>query len=193
MICKLPKRWILDCRSTSKTVQLQMKYEFNVNGYVFTVRELKSGKNYRIIMKKVNKILNHENKKEERDNNLMHMSQMPQMQEMVIMPVKHRIEEKTNIKPHNVELSQKRTKIEKKPVKVKIEENANNKPHNVELSQEKTNIEKKLFFLGFMLGSLNLITIALYTIIAILLRICKNHKKDSNYLVVNYNAKGEFV
>ena len=193
MICKLPKRWILDCRSTSKTVQLQMMYEFNVNGYVFTVRELKSGKNYRIIMKKVNKILDHENKKEERDNNLMHMSQMPQMQEMVIMPVKHRIEEKTNIKPHNVELSQKRTKIEKKPVKVKIEENANNKPQNVELSQEKTNIEKKLFFLGFMLGSLNLITIALYTMVAILLRICKNHKKDSNYLVVNYNAKGEFV
>ena len=193
MICKLPKRWILDCRSTSKTVQLQMKYEFNVNGYVFTVRELKSGKNYRIIMKKVNKILHHENKKEERDNNLMHMSQMPQMQEMVIMPVKHRIEEKANIKPHNVQLSQNRTNIENKPVKVKIEENANNKPHNVELSQEKTNIEKKLFFLGFMLGSLNLITIALYTMIAILLRICKNHKKDSNYLVVNYNAKGEFV
>ena len=90
-------------------------------------------------------------------------------------------------------MSQKRTKIEKKPVKVKIEENANNKPHNVELSQEKTNIEKKLFFLGFILGSLNLITIALYTMVAILLRICKNHKKDSNYLVVNYNAKGEFV
>ena len=192
MICKLPKRWILDCRSTSKTVQLQMKYEFNVNGYVFTVRELKSGKNYRIIMKKVNKILNHENIKEGSDNNLMHMSQMPQMQEMVIMPVKHRIEEKANIKPHNV-LSQKRTKIENKPVKVRIEENAKIKPQNVELSQEKTNIEKKLFFLGFMLGSLNLITIALYTIIAILLRICKNHKKDSNYLVVNYNAKGEFV
>ena len=170
-----------------------MMYEFNVNGYVFTVRELKSGKNYRIIMKKVNKILNHENKKEERDNNLMHMSQMPQMQEMVIMPVKHRIEEKANIKPHNVQLSQNRTKIENKPVKVKIEENANNKPHNVELSQEKTNIEKKLFFLGFIMGSLNLITIALYTMVAILLRICKNHKKDSNYLVVNYNAKGEFV
>ena len=85
--------------------------------------------------------MNHENIKEGSDKNLMHMSQMPQMQEMVIMPVKHRIEEKTNIKPHNVELSQKRTKIEKKPVKVKIEENANNKPHNVELSQEKTNIE----------------------------------------------------
>ena len=194
MICKLPKRWILDCRSTSKTVKLQMMYEFNVNGYVFTVRELKSGKNYRIIMKKVNKILNHENEKEGKDNNLMNMMpQVPQMQEMVIMPVKHRIEEKTNIKPHNVELSQKRTKIEKKPVKVKIEENANNKPQNVELSQEKPNIEKKLFFLGFMLGSLNLITIALYTMVAILLRICKNHKKDSNYLVVNYNAKGEFV
>ena len=144
-------------------------------------------------MKKVNKILNHENIKEGSDNNLMHMSQMPQMQEMVIMPVKHRIEEKANIKLHNVQLSHKRTKIEKKPVKVEIEENANNKPHNVELSQEKTNIERKLFFLGFMLGSLNLITIALYTMVAILLRICKNHKKDSNYLVVNYNAKGEFV
>ena len=95
-----------------------MMYEFNVNGYVFTVRELKSGKNYRIIMKKVNKILNHENKKEERDNNLMHMSQMPQMQEMVIMPVKHRIEEKANIKPHNVQLSQNRTKIENKTWKI---------------------------------------------------------------------------
>ena len=162
MICKLPKRWILDCRSTSKTVQMQMIYEFNVNGYVFTVRELRSGKNYRIIMKKVNEILNLRNEKEGKDNNLMNMMpQVPQMQEM-IMPVKLRTEEKANIKPHNVELS-----------------------------QEKTSIEKKLFFLGFLLGSLNLITIALYTIVAILLRICKNHEKDSNYLVVNYNTIGE--
>ena len=159
-----------------------MMYEFNVNGYVFTVRELKSGKNYRIIMKKVNEILNLQIEKEGKDNNLMNMMpQVPQMQEMVIMPVKHRIEEKANIKPHNV-LSQKRTKIENKPVKVRIEENAKIKPQNVELSQEKTKIEKKLFFLGFMLGSFNVTVLAIYTIITIWLRIGKNRKKDINYI-----------
>ena len=33
--CKLPKMWILDCRSTSKFVHLQMVHEFNANGYVY--------------------------------------------------------------------------------------------------------------------------------------------------------------
>ena len=168
---------------------MQMKYEFNVNGYIFTVRELKSGKNYRIIMKKVNKILNHQNEKERRNNNLMQMLQMPQLQEMVIMPVKHRIEEKANIKLHNVQLSQKRTKIENKPVKVRIEENAKIKPQYVELSQEQTKIEKKLFFLGFMLGSFNVTVLAIYAIITIWLRIGKNHKEDINY----YIGGGELV
>ena len=63
MICNLPKSWILDCRSESKIVQLQMVHEFNSNGYIYTQRELKSGKNYKIIMKKAYKISIYHNDK----------------------------------------------------------------------------------------------------------------------------------
>ena len=63
IICKLPKSWILDCRSKSKIVQLQMIHEFNSNGYIYTQRELKSGKNYKMIMKKAYKISIYHNKK----------------------------------------------------------------------------------------------------------------------------------
>ena len=63
MICNLPKSWILDCRSESKIVQLQMVHEFNSNGYIYTQTELKSGKNYKIIMKKAYKISIYHNDK----------------------------------------------------------------------------------------------------------------------------------
>ena len=63
MICNLPKSWVLDCRSESKIVQLQMVHEFYSNGYIYTQRELKSGKNYKIIMKKTYKISIYHNDK----------------------------------------------------------------------------------------------------------------------------------
>ena len=100
MICQLPKRWILDCRSTSKTVLLQMIHEFNVNGYIYTERELNSGKNYKMIMKKTNKISHYERK--ERDNNLMQIAQMS-------LPVKETIEERANNKTKNLDSTQEKT------------------------------------------------------------------------------------
>ena len=113
MICQLPKNWILDCRSTSKYVQIQMNHVFNMNGYIYTVRELTSGKNYKLIMKKSHKILNHHNEKEERDTDLMLIPEMYQMHEEV-KSVKETIEEKANNKTKNIDLTQEKTKEEKK-------------------------------------------------------------------------------
>ena len=73
-----------------------MNHVFNMNGYISTVRELTSGKYYKIVMKKSHKIVNHHNEKEERDTDLMLIPEMCQMHEEV-KPVKETIEEKANI------------------------------------------------------------------------------------------------
>ena len=82
-----------------------MIHEFNVNGYIYTERELNSGKNYKMIMKKTNKISHYE--KEERDNNLMQIAQMS-------LPVKETIEERANNKTKNLDSTQEKTNAVKK-------------------------------------------------------------------------------
>ena len=57
-----------------------MVHEFNTNGYIYTERELKSGKNYKMIMKKAYKISEYHNEKASgRDSDSMQMPQLSQM------------------------------------------------------------------------------------------------------------------
>ena len=59
---------------------MQMVHEFNTNGYIYTERELKSGKNYKMIMKKAYKISEYHNEKASgRDSDSMQMPQLSQM------------------------------------------------------------------------------------------------------------------
>ena len=93
-----------------------MVHEFNDNGYVYTERELHSGKYYKIIMKKAYDISYYHNKKAERYNKLKQMLQTSQMQITNDKPVKEshseakNITEKDNIKSQEKELNQEETK-----------------------------------------------------------------------------------
>ena len=93
-----------------------MVHEFNDNGYVYTERELHSGKYYKIIMKKAYDISYYHNKKAERYNKLKQMLQTSQMQITNDMPVKEsysdakNITEKNNIKSQLGELVGSRSK-----------------------------------------------------------------------------------
>ena len=79
-----------------------MIHEFNMNGYIYTEIELNSGKNYKMIMKKIKKISKHHIEKEERDNDLMQI------------PIKRTIEEKANSKTGNLHLTQEISKAKEK-------------------------------------------------------------------------------
>ena len=79
-----------------------MIHEFNMNGYIYTEIELNSGKNYKMIMKKIKKISKHHIEKEERDNDLMQM------------PIKRTIEEKANSKTGNLYLTHEKSKAKEK-------------------------------------------------------------------------------
>ena len=89
-----------------------MVHEFNDNGYVYTERELHSGKYYKIIMKKAYDISYYHNKKAERYNKLKQMLQTSQMQITNDMPVKEshsdakNITEKNNIKSQKIDFIQ---------------------------------------------------------------------------------------
>ena len=93
-----------------------MVHEFNGNGYVYTERELNSGKYYKIIMKRAYQISYYHNKKARRYNKLKQMLQTSQMQITNDMPVKElhseakNITEKDNIKSQEKELNQEVTK-----------------------------------------------------------------------------------
>ena len=89
-----------------------MVHEFNDNGYVYTERELHSGKYYKIIMKKAYDISYYHNKKAERYNKLKQMLQTSQMQITNDKPVKEshseakNITEKDNIKSQKIDFIQ---------------------------------------------------------------------------------------
>ena len=96
-----------------------MVHEFNDNGYVYTERELHSGKYYKIIMKKAYDISYYHNKKAERYNKLKQMLQTSQMQITNDMPVKEshsdakNITEKNNIKSQKIDFIEEVTKSKK--------------------------------------------------------------------------------
>ena len=89
-----------------------MVHEFNDNGYVYTERELNSGKYYKIIMKRAYQISYYHNKKARRYNKLKQMLQTSQMQITNDMPVKEshsdakNITEKNNIKSQKIDFIQ---------------------------------------------------------------------------------------
>ena len=93
-----------------------MVHEFNDNGYVYTERELNSGKSYKMIMKRAYQISYHHNKKARRYNKMKQMLQKSQMQIPNNIPVKElhfeakNITEKDNIKSQEKELNQEVTK-----------------------------------------------------------------------------------
>ena len=83
---------------------MQMVHEFNTNGYIYTERELKSGKNYKMIMKKAYKISEYHNEKASgRDSDSMQMPQLSQM------PVKG---SRVLSIPQNIDLTQKKLNSE---------------------------------------------------------------------------------
>ena len=93
-----------------------MVHEFNDNGYVYSERELNSGKYYKMIMKKAYQISYYHNKKARRYNKMKQILQKSQMQIPNNMPVKElhfeakNITEKDNIKSQEKELNQEETK-----------------------------------------------------------------------------------
>ena len=129
-----------------------MVHEFNTNGYIYTERELKSGKNYKMIMKKAYKISEYHNEKASgRDSDSMQMPQLSQM------PVKG---SRVLSIPQNIDFTQKKpnSKFELNfvPTLVKgllpeaenITEKDNIKPQNIDLTQEETKSGKKFYILG---------------------------------------------
>ena len=122
IICNLPKSWILDCRSESKIVQLQMIHEFNSNGYIYTQRELKSGKNYKIIMKKSYKISIYHNDK---------MAALGSITEA------QNITEK-DIEPKSMDLTREETKSKSKQA---LHFHEGHGPHNISTKDQDQNLK----------------------------------------------------
>ena len=96
-----------------------MVHEFNTNGYIYTERELKSGKNYKMIMKKAYKISDYLGKG--------------------LLPEAENITE--NTKPQNIDLTQKKlnSKVELNFVPSLVKE-------SLALTQKKPNSEFELNF-----------------------------------------------
>ena len=135
MICNLPKSWILDCRSESKIVQLQMIHEFNSNGYIYTQRELKSGKNYKIIMKKIYKISTYHNDKKAA---------------LGAITEAHNIMEK-DIEPKSMDLTQEDTKSKSKQA---LHFHEGHGPHNFSTKDQDQNL-KFAKFCNIIIGHYN--------------------------------------
>ena len=96
-----------------------MVHEFNDNGYVYSERELNSGKYYKMIMKKAYQISYYHNKKARRYNKMKQILQKSQMQIPNNMPVKElhfeakNITEKDNIKSQKIDFIEEVTKSKK--------------------------------------------------------------------------------